>query len=254
MFASEMVAQENHVKSEEYRMVDPVLSRKTFELLVRRIVEDTVFPILLPIIQRSVESSEKDANLEEVLMVVKSQMQSSRFLEPFIASFEKRFLPEEAEEILKFYQSKAGEKFFQSNDLYAPLFPSCFASIEEVLKPYPSLKKETPADPSPLIAVTEENFQKEVLASKIPVIVDVYGAHCPPCKILAPRLADLQSAMGEPVKFVKIDIEKASFLAKEFNIHSVPTLLFFKEGKLVDRHVGLLEKEELCMKCLKAFL
>jgi thioredoxin 1 len=105
------------------------------------------------------------------------------------------------------------------------------ASVEESSKHMPIVK--------------ENEFEAQVTQSRLPVVVDFYAPWCGPCRRLAPVLDKVASQMSGRIRFVKINIDESSQLAQRFQIEGVPTLLFFKAGKLVDRSVGLLSPEEL---------
>ena len=93
--------------------------------------------------------------------------------------------------------------------------------------------------------IKQEDFEKQVLKSAMPVVVDFYADWCGPCKVLAPMLDKAAEPMTNKVKFVKVDVDKATKLAQQYQIRSIPTLMFFKSGKVVDQIVGLPSAEEL---------
>ncbi len=76
------------------------------------------------------------------------------------------------------------------------------------------------------------------------VVVDFFATWCGPCKMLAPIIEELKNERSE-VKFVKIDVDENEDLAKQYGIMSIPSLLLFKDGKLVDKKVGFMPKEVL---------
>jgi len=88
--------------------------------------------------------------------------------------------------------------------------------------------------------VGENQFDAEVLQSPLPVVVDFYATWCGPCKILSPQLDKLAGSFTNQIKFVKINVDEAPALSQRFNIEAIPTLLFFRNGKVVDNAVGLL--------------
>ncbi len=90
-----------------------------------------------------------------------------------------------------------------------------------------------------------EEFEKEVLKSEKPVIVDFWAEWCPPCKILLPIIEELAKEYEGRVKFVKVNIEKANEIAMLFGVQAIPTLIFFEGGSAVEKIVGALPKEEL---------
>jgi thioredoxin 1 len=75
--------------------------------------------------------------------------------------------------------------------------------------------------------------------------VDFYADWCGPCKLLGPIVEELATEQGDRVKFVKVNVDNAKELSQKYEIEGIPTLLFFKEGKVADRVVGLVSKEKL---------
>lgn len=96
--------------------------------------------------------------------------------------------------------------------------------------------------------INEGQFDAEVTQSSAPVVMDVYATWCGPCKILSPMLDELAGALTNKVKFVKINLDEASGLAERLEVAVVPTLVFFKKGKIVDRVVGLPSGDTLKMR------
>jgi len=93
--------------------------------------------------------------------------------------------------------------------------------------------------------VTEKTFDKEVLQAKIPVLVDFYADWCGPCKMLSPLVDELAKDYSGKVSVVKLNVDEAMNLAQHYGVMSIPTLVFFKKGKEVDRSVGVMTKEAL---------
>ncbi|MFM8980154.1 MAG: thioredoxin [Planctomycetia bacterium] len=95
------------------------------------------------------------------------------------------------------------------------------------------------------IALTDTNFDAEVMQSSVPVLVDFGAAWCGPCRALAPIVEELAKEYAGRVKVATVDIDKASAVAGKFSIMSVPTLIFFKGGKPTDKVIGLKPKADL---------
>ena len=90
---------------------------------------------------------------------------------------------------------------------------------------------------------TAANFEEEVLQSELPVLVDFYADWCGPCKMLAPILEELDGVA--PCKIVKVDVDENRSLALQYAVASIPTLLVFRNGQLVNRPVGLISREDV---------
>lgn len=97
------------------------------------------------------------------------------------------------------------------------------------------------------LTITESNFQQEVLESQVPVMVEFGATWCAPCKVLAPVIHEI-AAETSNAKVALVDVDEQSGLAQQFNIMSVPTILFFKDGKVMDQMVGVQSKEALTSK------
>jgi thioredoxin 1 len=87
--------------------------------------------------------------------------------------------------------------------------------------------------------IQEQQFGAEVTQATIPVIVDFFATWCGPCKTLSPMLDNLAGSLTNKVKFIKVDVDQSSKLAAKFGVEGVPTLIFFRDGKVVDKIVGL---------------
>ncbi len=99
-----------------------------------------------------------------------------------------------------------------------------------------------------LVTLTSDSFDQEVLKSPSPVLVDFWAEWCGPCKMLAPVLEELAVEYVGKVKIAKVNIDDHQNLAAQFRINSIPTLLFFKNGQVVDQVVGLKSKKEFKVK------
>ncbi len=98
------------------------------------------------------------------------------------------------------------------------------------------------------ITLTEENFQGEVLESTKPVLVDFWAAWCGPCQALAPVIEEVAVDFEGRAKVGKLDVDDNATIAMEYDIRSIPTLLFFKDGQIVDQVIGITPKEVIAEK------
>jgi len=101
---------------------------------------------------------------------------------------------------------------------------------------------------SNVVNVNDQNFEKEVLNSSVPVLVDFAAEWCGPCKRLAPVIDELAGDFNGKALIARLDVDESQESASKFSIMSVPTLIFFKEGKPVDQVVGLVPKQSLADK------
>ena len=94
-------------------------------------------------------------------------------------------------------------------------------------------------------SVTETTFNEDVLESSIPVVVDFHAPWCGPCRRLGPTLEKLAGAFESQIKFVKVNTDENPQLAQQFQITSLPTLLFMDAGQVTSQVVGLASEADL---------
>lgn len=101
------------------------------------------------------------------------------------------------------------------------------------------------------VTLTDDNFQTEVLSSDKPVLVDFWAEWCGPCKMIAPVVEELANEYDGTLKVGKIDVDANQKVSMQFGIRSIPTLLIFKGGRVVEQVIGAVPKRALADKISK---
>ncbi len=96
-----------------------------------------------------------------------------------------------------------------------------------------------------LLHLNSKNFDSEVLQSKVPVLVDFSAIWCPPCQMMGPVMEKLAADFENKAKVAKVDIDECSDLAMKYNVMSVPSMIYFKNGEIKDQVIGAVPAEHL---------
>ena len=92
---------------------------------------------------------------------------------------------------------------------------------------------------------TDDNFEGEVLKSDKPVLIDFWAPWCGPCKAIGPLVEELASSLKDSVKIMKLNVDENQKTAINYGVRSIPTLILFKDGKVLDTLIGLVPKDKL---------
>jgi len=95
------------------------------------------------------------------------------------------------------------------------------------------------------VKVNDGNFKQEVIDSEIPVIVDFWAPWCGPCNMIAPHVEEIAKEYAGKIKVCKLNVDEASAIATEYAIMSIPAIMLFKDGKVMEKRVGVMNKQEL---------
>lgn len=93
--------------------------------------------------------------------------------------------------------------------------------------------------------IKKKSFKDLISSPTTPVLVDFYATWCGPCQTLSPIVQEVSREMGDQIKVIKVDVDRNQRAAQQFQIRGVPTLILFKEGKVVWRQSGLMTKRDL---------
>ena len=96
-----------------------------------------------------------------------------------------------------------------------------------------------------IVEINDDNFDQEIQDHKTPVLVDFWAPWCGPCRAIGPMIEELAGSYGDKVQFRKCNVDDNPVTPSKFGIKSIPTLIFFKDGKVADQIVGIVAKSKL---------
>jgi len=96
-----------------------------------------------------------------------------------------------------------------------------------------------------ILEIDDNSFETEIVQSDKPAVVDFWAPWCGPCKAIGPVIEELAGSYGEQIKFTKCNVDDNPVTPGKFGIKAIPTLIFFKEGKVVDQITGMVAKSKL---------
>lgn len=96
-----------------------------------------------------------------------------------------------------------------------------------------------------ILTLTDDNFDEQIKKLEGPVLVDFWAAWCAPCKLIAPSLEEISDEMAGQVNVGKVNVDEHGDVATRFGIRSIPTLMVFKDGKVVDQMIGAVPKTQI---------
>ncbi|MCP4118995.1 MAG: thioredoxin [Desulfobacteraceae bacterium] len=98
---------------------------------------------------------------------------------------------------------------------------------------------------SSIFEIDDDSFEKDVLGSDKPVVVDFWAPWCGPCRAITPIIEELEATYGDKIKFVKVNVDENPLTPSKYGIKAIPTLIFFKDGEIADQITGMVAKAKL---------
>lgn len=95
------------------------------------------------------------------------------------------------------------------------------------------------------LPTTDQNFEKDVLQSSVPVLVDFWAEWCGPCRALGPKLEEIAEEMSDKIKIAKLNVDENPTMPAKYGVRGIPTLILFKDGQEIDQIVGNHPKENI---------
>lgn len=102
-----------------------------------------------------------------------------------------------------------------------------------------------------ILTITNENFEKEIMQSSKPVVIDVFATWCGPCQYMKPLFEELANELSDTYTFAELNVDEAREIAIKFGVSSVPSFIFLKNGQLIGKETGSMSKDDLTAKLYK---
>jgi len=96
-----------------------------------------------------------------------------------------------------------------------------------------------------IVEIDDDSFEEKVLKSDKPIMVDFWAPWCGPCKAIAPTVDALEKQYGSDMAFAKVNVDENPISPSKYGVQAIPTLIFFKNGEIVDQITGMVAKEKL---------
>ncbi|PIS38552.1 MAG: thioredoxin [Nitrospirae bacterium CG_4_9_14_3_um_filter_53_35] len=104
-----------------------------------------------------------------------------------------------------------------------------------------------------IVVLNDQNFKEEIKSSQVPILVDFWAEWCAPCRMIAPMLEEIAEEYNEKLKIGKLNVDQNRTIAAQYGVMSIPTLILFKDGEMVEQMIGAQPKENL-LKIIKSAL
>ena len=191
--------------------------------------------------------SKKTLSLESLLEHAKESLHSKDILKDHFFKNYDIFTDQEIAELKAIYENKSYQKYVQhALEIYPKNIAALQEVIREIINEYGTEKKAEDSSAESLIQeVTKDSWQQVVEQSKNPIAVVFSAKWCKPCQNLKPILKDLSKKYHSKFNFASVDFDAQNELAKKFEIGSLPTILFFNQGKLMFQTKGFMTQKDL---------
>ena len=204
---------------------------------------------LTGMVRQVITAHKSNMDPHQVMMAVKKEISKDDFLKQFTEPFAQAFTQDEIRSLTGFYRSETMKKFCKTSpENFGPIFAAIQSVVNNIVAPVVS---DNSNSTDPVAPLTELNYQKEISEFDGTAVLEVYSSFCAPCQSMIPIFAEVGHDLRDKAKFLKLNVSNELKLARELEIHSVPTVLVFKNGKIVDQHIGLISKADLTEKINK---